>query len=557
MRRKPVTTDTIHMDVSASSRTGRAPVFSRRGAVATGHPLATAAGLHVLMQGGSAVDAALAAAGVLGVVQPMMSGLGGDTFLVLWRAAERKAYALNGSGSAPDAATAEWFTSRGHAAIPFRGMLSVSVPGTVHAMEAVLRRWGSGRFTRARLLEPAVEYAEQGFPVAPKVASWIKQTEEILARYPSSAKIYLPGGRAPRAGAVLRNPDLARSLREVGEGGAEVFYRGALARRLVGYIREHGGLFTEREFAAHDSEVHGPIATTYRGLTVCAPAPPSQAIILLEMLNILEGFSPEELRWGTARAIHLMVEAKKLAVADRLAYLGDPRAVKIPLEVLLSKEHAARRRRAIDPRRAQARVPAGALPERVGDTTYLCAADGEGNVVSFITSLSAIFGCGEVVEGTGIMLNNRAGRGFTLEPGHPNVIAPGKRTMHTLMPFLALRDGRPHLAWGTPGGDGQPQWNAQAFSAIVDGGIPPQQAVELPRWTSFPATDPASIGAPFELRLEAGFSEDVVRELEALGHDVRRLGSEDQPGGMQAILVGDGVYTAASDPRTDGCALGF
>jgi len=544
------------MVVSASFRTGRAPVFSRRGIVATGHPLASAAGLHVLVQGGNAVDAALAAAGVLGVVQPMMSGLGGDTFIVLWRAAEGKAYALNGSGAAPHAATREWFVSHGHAKMPVRGMLSASVPGAVDAMETALGAWGSGRSTLAQLLEPAIDYAAHGFPVASKVAEWIHEAQDMLAGFPSSARIYLRGGRAPRAGEVLANPDLARSLRAVAEGGAEEFYRGDLARRIVRYGRDHGGLLTEREFAEHASEVHDPIRTTYRGTTVCTAAPPSQGAILLEMLNILEGFSSDELRWGTTRAVHLIVEAKKLAVADRLAYLGDPRMVDIPLEVLLSKEYAARRQRAIDPDRALTQVPAGALPEAVGDTTYLCAADREGNLVSFITSLSASFGCGEVIDGTGIMLNNRAGRGFTLEDGHPNCIAPGKRTMHTLMPFLALREGAPWLAWGTPGGDGQPQWNTQAFSAIVDGGIPLQAAVELPRWTSFPATDPANLPAPFELRMEAGFPDETVRGLEAMGHDDRRLGAMQTVGGMQAVSAADGVYTGASDPRVDGCAVG-
>ncbi|MDQ7843144.1 MAG: gamma-glutamyltransferase [Armatimonadota bacterium] len=545
------------MDVQASFRTGRAPVFSPRGIIATGHPLASAAGLHVLMRGGNAVDAALAAAGVLGVVQPMMSGLGGDTFIVLWRAAERRAVALNGSGVAPYAATAEWFRSRGYTTMPLRGMLSVSVPGAVDAMTVALARWGSGRFTLGQLLEPAMEYAAHGFPVAERVAQWIRQSADVLARYPSSARIYLPDGRTPQTGQTLRNPDLARSLRLVAEGGAEVFYRGELARRLVRYCREHGGLLGEREFAEHVSEVYEPIRTTYRGITVCTTAPPSQGVILLEMLNILEGFPPEELRWGAARAVHLMVEAKKLAVADRLAYLGDPRQVRNPLDTLLSKEFASRRRRAIDPGRAQAVASAGALPETVGDTTYLCAADAEGNVVSFITSLSAIFGCGEVVEGTGILLNNRAGRGFTLEEGHPNCIAPGKRTMHTLMPFLALREDAPWLAWGTPGGDGQPQWNLQAFSAVVDSGIPLQAAVELPRWTSFPTTDPAILPAPFELRAETGFPEGTLRELEAMGHAVRHPEPDDQPGGMQALLLGDGVYIGASDPRVDGCAVGF
>jgi len=545
------------MDVSASFHTGRAPVFSRRGIVATGHALASAAGLHVLMRGGNAVDAALAAAGVLGVVQPMMSGLGGDTFIVLWRSAERTVLALNGSGVAPHTATPEWFRARGHAKMPLRGMLSVSVPGAVDAMSVALARWGSGRFTLAQLLEPAIDYAAHGFPVAERVAHWIRQSESVLAQFPSSARIYLPNGRVPRAGEVLENPDLARSLRAVAEGGTEEFYRGELARQMIRYCREHGGLLGEREFAEHASEVHEPIHTTYRGIAVYSTAPPSQAAILLEMLNILEGFPPEDLRWGTARAIHLMVEAKKLAVADRLAYLGDPRQVKIPLEVLLSKEFAAHRRRAIDPRRAQAVVPAGGLAETVGDTTYLCVADADGNVVSFITSLSAIFGCGEVVEGTGILLNNRAGRGFSLEDGHPNRLAPGKRTMHTLMPFLAVRGGAPWLAWGTPGGDGQPQWNAQAFSALVDSTVPLQRMVELPRWTSFPSTDPASLPAPFELRVETGFPEDALRDLEAMGHAVRRLEPIDQPGGMQAIMVRDGVYIGASDPRVDGCAVGF
>lgn len=540
-----------------SVRTGRAPVFSRRGMIATGHPLASAAGLHVLQQGGNAIDAIGAAAGVLGVVQPMMSGLGGDTFLVLWHGAERTLHALNGSGIAPYAATRKWFAARGHAKMPLRGMLSVAVPGAVDAMETALTRWGSGRFSLAQLLAPAIEYAAEGFPVSPKVATWIAESVEPLGRYPSSAAIYLKNGKAPRAGDVLSNPDLARSLRAVAEGGSEAFYRGDLARQIVRYIREHDGLFTEREFAEHRSEVHEPIRTTYRGTTVCTTAPPSQAAIMLEMLNILEGFPPEHLRWGSARAVHLMVEAKKLAVADRLSYFGDPRMTSNPLEQLLSKEYAARRRVAIDPRRAQREVPAGALGERGGETTYLCAADGEGNVVSFITSLSAAFGCAEVIEGTGILLNNRAGRGFTLEAGHPNCIAPGKRTMHTLMPFLALRDGRPYLAWGTPGGDGQPQWNAQVYSAIVDGGKELQAAVDLPRWSSFPSTDPANLPASFELRMEAGFAAETLRELEAMGHTIRRLGPLETVGGMQAIRIEDGTYTGASDPRVEGCAIGF
>ncbi len=538
-------------------RQGRAVVIARNGIVAAGHPLATAAGLHILQAGGNAADAAVAVAGVLGVVQPMMSGLGGDAFILIWSAAERTVHAVNGSGIAPFAATREWFTSRGHTKMPLRGMLSVSVPGAVDAIMTVLAKWGSGRYTLARLLEPAVDYADRGFPVAPTVAFWIARAAEVLAKFPSSARVFLPQGRPPRPGEILMNRDYAASLRVVAEGGADAFYRGQVAKQFADYMREHGGLLTEREFAQHHSEIHEPIRTTYRGLTVCSTPPPSQSVLLLEMLNILEGFSPEQLQWGTVEAVHLAVEAKKLAVADRLAYFGDPKFVDNPLEVLLTKDYATRRRTWIDPQRAQSEAPAGALPETVGDTTYFCVVDREGNVVSYVTSLSANFGCGEVVEGTGIMLNNRAGRGFVLQDGHPNCIAPGKRTMHTLIPLMALKEGIPYLVWGTPGGDGQPQWNTQVFLNIVDGGMNIQQAIEAPRWFSFPSTDPANLPGPFELRMETGFPERTRSRLAELGHVLREMGEMESGGGCQAILIRDGVREGGSDPRVDGCAIGY
>lgn len=538
-------------------RQGRAVVIARNSIVASGHPLASAAGLQVLMGGGNAVDAAVAMAGVMGVVQPMMSGLGGDAFILVWVAKERKVYALNGSGIAPYAASREWFTSQGHTRMPLRGMQSVAVPGAVDAMATMLQQWGSRRFAFADLLQPAIRYADGGFPVAPKVAFWIAASADVVARYPSSAKIFLPEGRPPRAGEVLVMKDLAESLRAVAEGGPELFYRGRLARRLIAYCREHGGLFSEREFAEHRTEIYEPLATTYRGLTVCTTAPPSQGAILLEMLNILEGFSSTHLRWGTPEAVHVMVEAKKLAFADRLGYLGDPRFVENPMDVLLSKEYASRRRDSIDPGHARHEVGAGALPEAVGDTTYFCVADGEGNVVSYITSLSTSFGCGEVADGTGILLNNRAGRGFTLEEGHPNCIAPGKRTMHTLMPFLALREGAPYLVWGTPGGDGQPQWSAQIFVNVIDGGLNVQQAIEAPRWMSFPGTDPSNLSAPFELRLEVGYPESTAARLTVMGHVTREMGEMESGGAGQAILIENGVFYGGSDPRVDGCAIGY
>lgn len=536
---------------------GRSAALACRGMIASGHPLASAAGLEVLAGGGNAVDAAVAVAGVLGVVQPMMSGLGGDTFMLVYRRRDGRVWAMNASGPAPSGATRDYFAERGHRQMPLRGMLSPSVPGAVAAMEEALTRWGSGRFALDRLLAPAVRYAEEGAPVARKVAQWIREAQPVLSSYPSSARIFLPGGAPPAEGDILVQRDLAASLRLVAAGGADAFYRGEIAEKIGAYSRAHGGLLTAADFAGYVPEVHPPLQTTYRGVTVFTTAPPSQGFLLLEMLNLLEGFDPPE--WGSGDWVHRPVEAKKLAYADRLAYVGDPRFIRNPLDALLDKRYAARRRQEIDPERA-AESPRGGLPAEVpGETTYFCTADAEGNLVSYITSLSAAFGCGEVVEGTGIMLNNRAGRGFELREDHPNCIAPGKRTMHTLMPCMAFRGGAPWLVWGTPGGDAQPQWNLQVLLNMVDAGMSIQEAIEAPRWTSFPGTDPATIETPFELRMEAGFSADTIERLSARGHRIIHQGVLGNGGGAQAIVVdiNRGLYQGGSDPRTDGCAIGL
>lgn len=525
--------------------------------VATGHPLATAAGLEVLAAGGNAVDSAVAIAGVLGVAQPMMSGLGGDTFLLYYLRRENRVWAMNASGPAPAGATREYFTGRGYRTMPLRGMLSPSVPGAVAAMEEALGRWGSGRFTLQRLLDPAVRYAEEGVPVARKVAQWIREAQPVLTQYPSSARIFLPDGKAPSEGDILVQRDLGRSLRIVAAGGAQAFYQGSIAQEIGAYARSHGGLLSASDFAGYRVDVHEPLATTYRGLTVYAPAPPSQALLLLQMLNILEGFDPAA--WMSPDWVHRSVEAKKLAYADRLAYLGDPEFIRNPIEALLDKGYAARRRRQLDPQRAAAAPGGGLAAEVPGDTTYFCVGDVEGNLTSYITSLSAAFGCGEIVEGTGIMLNNRAGRGFNLEAGHPNCIAPGKRTMHTLAPFIARRDGAPWLVWGTPGGDAQPQWDLQVLLNVFDAGMGLQEAIEAPRWTSFPGTDPANLGGPFELWMDAGFPPQTLLELERRGHRLIHDRVFPTSGGVQAILVdvARGTYLAGSDPRVDGCAIGL
>lgn len=525
--------------------------------VASGHPLATAAGLEVLASGGNAIEAAVATAGVLGVAQPMMSGVGGDTFMLVYRKREGRVWAMNGSGPAPAGATREYFAERGYAKMPLRGMLAPSLPGAVAAMETALLRWGGGKFTLERLLGPAIRYAEEGVPVAFKIAQWIGEGAPVLSQYPSSAAIFLPKGTPLTEGEILVQHDLAKTLRIIAAGGSEAYYRGPIAEAIGRYSRSHGGLLSADDFANYAVEIHEPVKTTYRGLTVYTTAPPSHGFILLEILNMLEGSMT--MPWGAPDWVHRPVEAKKLAFADRVAYCGDPKFVRNPIDRLLDKEYAAHRRRQIDANRA-AEAPTGGLPAEVpGDTTYFCVADVEGNLVSYITSLSASFGCGEIVEGTGIMLNNRAGRGFELTAGHPNCIAPGKRTMHTLSPYMAFKGDRPYLAWGTPGGDAQPQWNLQIFMNLVEAGMGLQQAIEAPRWQSFPGTDPATIETPFELRIEEGYPPETVAELQRRGHRLKPMGEMESGGGGQAIMVDldRGIYVGGSDPRVDGCAIGL
>lgn len=538
-------------------RQGRSAVLARRGMVVTDHPLASSAGLHILEQDGNAIDAAVCVSGMLGVVCPMMNGIGGDTFVTYYDAASRRVTTLLGSGAAPAEGTPAWFAAHGHTVMPLRGMLAPSVPGAVDAMATALARWGSGRWTLDRLLAPAIHYAESGFPVSERLASWFAESEALLQEYPSSARVFLPHGRPPAVGEVFVQRDLARSLETIAAEGARALYEGPLADRIAAYMREHGGLISRHDLAAHRSEIAEPVAAPYRNLVVHTTPPPSQGFVLLEMLAILAADDFGALAWGSADAVHLAVEAKKLAFADRLAYVGDPRFVANPLGRLLDPAYAKTRRTRIDPRRAVDAASPGAIPEAAGDTTAFAVADRHGNVASWITSISSAFGCGEVVDGTGILLNNRAGRGFSLVPGHPNLIAPGKRTMHTLMAFVATRGGRPALAWATRGGDAQAQWDFQVLMNVTAHGLNVQDAVERPRWFSFPATDPHSVDLPYELRMEAGFPPDTYEGLRRRGHHV--ITPRPGVGGVQAIQIDAerGVYAGGSDPRADGCAIGF
>jgi gamma-glutamyltranspeptidase / glutathione hydrolase len=529
--------------------------YASRGMVASASPAAAAAGVRVLMDGGNAFDAAIATALVEGLTLPASCGLGGDVFAVLYDARTRSVHALNGSGVVARAASRDYYVSRGHEKMPLYGVHSVSVPGAPDAYWTLHRRFGTRPW--AALVEPAIACAEEGVALSPSLARSIASQKKLLDD-PASAATFHAGGQPPAAGTVLRRPAYGCSLRTLAQEGPAPFYRGAIAREICRYVQSQGGLLAEADFQEHSTEVYAPLRTTYRGVEVCSTAPPSQGLIILEWLNLLEGFDLASLGFGTAEAIHLLAETKKLAFADRLRYAGDPRFVDVPLTELLSKEFAARRRQEVDHTRAATRV-AGALPEALqGDTSSFCVADGLGNVVSFIHSLSAGFGSGVTAGETGILLNNRAGRGFTLEEGHPNVIQGGKRTMHTLTCYLALRDGEPWLAGGTPGGDQQPQWNVQTITNVVDFGLDVQQAADAPRWYSFPGTDPVFDGRPFELRLESRFGAETAAGLEARGHRVVDIGAWGSPGALQLIQrLPDGLLAGGSDSRGGGIALGW
>ncbi len=534
----------------------RPEAFGIRGMVASAHPAAAFIGLSILQRGGNAFDAAIAVAGAEGVVLPMKCGLGGDAFVVLHDAKKREMVGYNGSGVAAAGATADYYIGRGHTQMPLDGVHAVSVPGAVSVYEAIWKRYCTMPW--AELWAPAIDLAENGVAITDYISKRYADRADRLAKFEWSAKQFLPNGRAPAVGERWVAPNLAKSLRTVAKGGAEAFYRGEIAERLVAFFKSVGGLFELDDFARQQAVTYTPISSDYRGLTVHETAPPSQGFMLLEQLNIIEGFDFKSLAPFSAERMHLLIEAKKLAFADRNRYAGDPSFVKWPLETLMSKAHAAKRRAEIDLKRAQ--WPAGAVvPEHNGDTSYFAVADRDGNALSFIHSLSNSFGSCLVGGDTGITLNNRAGRGFSLDPNHPNVIAPGRRTMHTLNAYILCRNGEPWLVGGTPGGDQQTQWSTQVINGIVDQGMSLQDAADAPRWYSFPGTDPGNLGRTPSVKIEQRIPQGACDALRGLGHAVEMIGPWSGGGAVQLIQLDreHGLLRGASDPRIGGMALGF
>ena len=513
-----------------------------RGMAVSSQPLATQAGLEVLKRGGNAIDATVAMAAVLNVVEPMSTGVGGDAFILIYLAKSGEIRALNASGRAPYGAALDYFREQKIARIPDSGMLPVTVPGALDGWAVVTERYGT--MSLSELLEPAISYAEEGFPVAEKTAHEWAKSKAKLSAYPNSAANYLIDGRAPSAGEIFRQENLAASLKKIAEKGKEVFYGGELAEEIVGFSQANAGLLSLKDFKDHTSTWVEPIQTSYRGYDVYEMPPNTQGMTVLQMLNMLERFDIASLGYDSAAYVHLLIEIKKLAFADRDRYLADPELARVPVDRLISKAYADERVEEIDPDRAGDYSPGlGAVS---GDTQVFCAVDREGNAVSFINSLFEGFGCGLVGGNTGIMLQNR-GKLFSLDPSHPNCVAPHKRPQHTIMPAMVFKDRNPFLIFGVTGAHMQPQGQVQVLANLIDFGMTLQKALDAPRVNHLEG---------LEVALEAGVAASARKELKQKGHEIVKAANF---GGGQAIMIHPeyGTLIGGSDPRKDGSAMGF
>jgi len=578
--------------ITGKSFATRSEVLARHGMVCTSVPAATQVGLDILKGGGSAVDAAIAANATLGLMEPVSNGIGGDLFAIVYSAKENKLYGINGSGRSPlglnyDQMKAE-LEKLGRKTIPPRGMLPISVPGCVDAWSELHKKFGKLKLSDD--LAPAAKYADEGFPVTELIAFYWHFAPEIYKDSPGAfLETYTVDGkgRTPAKGEIFKNPALAKMLRLIGEKGRDVFYKGEIADRIDKFMRENGGFLRKADFEKHTSTWVDPVSTNYRGYDVFELPPNGQGIAALQILNILEGFDLKAMGRNSAETLHLLVEAKKLAWADRAKFYADPDFATIPLAQLISKQYAAERRKLIDPNHAAKTVtpgnpnaaqsykaqetPISGLLAKInsgqavnvtddGDTIYMCTADDEGNMVSLIQSNYRGMGSGVVVPGLGFMFQDR-GELFSMEQGHANVYAPGKRPFHTIIPGFVMRDGKPWEAFGVMGGGMQPQGHVQVLTNQIDFGLNAQEAGDASRWQHEGDNEPT--GEKMEkggyVEVESGIPYEVVRELEMRGHDMRfDLGGY---GGYQAIKVemhdGQRVYVGASESRKDGQAAGY
>ena len=543
----------------------RAPVLGQHGMAATAQPLATQVAIDILKKGGSAMDAAIAANAALGLMEPVGCGIGGDLFAIVWDPKTKKLYGYNGSGRSPKGRTLEDLKKKlgDRKAIPSHGSLSVSVPGAVDGWFALHGRFG--KLPMNQVLAPATQYARDGFPVTQLIAYYwarnfrgFERQAKDIEEIDNAKRTYLIDGKAPAEGQIFKNPDLARTYDQLAKGGRDAFYKGAIAKTIDAYFKRIGGDLRYEDFATHAGDFVDPVSVNYRGYDVYELPPNTQGVAALQMLKMLEPYDLKKMGRGSADALHVMIEAKRLAFEDLAKFYADPATYNAPIAELISSDYAAKRRALIDMSRANPAVPPGEIKLRQGDTTYLTTADKDGMMVSLIQSNYRGMGSGLVADGLGFMFQDRAEL-FALEPGHANVYAPGKRPFQTIIPAFVMKDGKPFMSFGLMGGDMQPQGHVQIIVNMIDFGLNVQEAGDAARFRhesseDWARKDSAGVG---ELMLETGIGPDVRKELERRGHKL--VPGDGSFGGYQAIVRDPetGVYQGASEMRKDGAAMGY
>ncbi len=543
----------------------RAPVLATHGMAATAQPLATQVAIDILKRGGSAIDAAIAANAALGLMEPVGCGIGGDLFAIVWDPKTKKLYGYNGSGRSPMGRSLEDLKRKlsGRTDMPSHGSLTVTVPGAVDGWFALHQRFG--KLPMKKVLEPAIRYAEQGYPVSQLVADYWKRNfrgfernAKDIEEIANARATYLVNGEAPAHGQMFRNPDLARTYGLIAKGGRDAFYKGKIAKTMDAYFRRIGGDLRLKDFAAHTGDWVDPVGVNYRGYDVYELPPNTQGVAALQMLKMLEAYDLKSMGRGSADALHVMVEAKRLAFEDLGKFYADPATYNAPVAELISDAYAAKRRALIDMKRANPETPPGEIKLRQGDTTYLTTADSDGMMVSLIQSNYRGMGSGLVADGLGFMFQDR-GELFALDPSHPNVYAPGKRPFQTIIPAFVMKDGKPFMSFGVMGGDLQPQGHVQILVNMIDFGLNVQEAGDAARFRHVGSEDwtRKNSGGVGKLQLETGIGEDVRNELKRRGHDIEP--GDGGFGGYQAIMrdPATGVYWGASEMRKDGSAIGY
>lgn len=535
----------------------RSVVMAQHGMACTSHPLATMAAIDILKKGGSAVDAAIAANAVLGVVDPEMNGVGGDLFAIVYDAKTKKLYGLNASGRSPFSLTLDEFKKQGLSYIPFNGPLPVSTPGCVDGWFQLHNKFG--HLSMPQILSQAINYARNGFPLEDEAAFYFAGLKKHYGEHPNIMKLYWPNGQTVERGEIFKNPQLANTLEKIATGGRDAFYKGAIAKTIDAYMKNHGGFLSYKDLAAHTSAWVEPVSTTYRGYRVWELPPNGQGIAVLQMLNILEGFDFSKIPYGSAEHIHLFVEAKKLAYEDRAKYYADMDFAKVPVDWLISKKYAAERRKLISMDTASGSFTAGDNMLKNGETIYLTVADSAGNMVSLIQSNFAAFGSGMVPDSLGFVLQNR-GYLFNLQEGQNNTYAPHKRPFHTIIPAFVTKDDKPYMSFGVMGGSFQPEGQVEVLMNMIDFGMNIQEAGDAPRIDHEGSSQPTGqlkkgVGTIY---LESGFPYESIRTLMQMGHHVE-YGEPGNFGGYQAIRYDavQKIYFGASDPRKDGMAAGY